>query len=57
MSMTEFSLRKMPYFHLISWCGIFVERHGFHIVSGESAQSNAETVPFHKILTQENKVK
>ena len=25
---------KIPQFHLISWCGNFVERHSFSIVSG-----------------------
>ena len=29
----DISLRKIPYFYLISWCGSFVERHSFHIVS------------------------
>ena len=32
----EMSLRKIPYFHLISWCGNF-------------ARNYVETVPFHKI--------
>ena len=27
------TLRKMPLFYLISWCGNFVERHSFRIVS------------------------
>ena len=27
------TLRKMSLFHLISWCGNFVEGHSFHIVS------------------------
>ena len=30
------SLQKIPQFHLISWCGNFVESHIFRIVSGES---------------------
>ena len=34
--MARFSLRKMPYFHLISRRGNFMERHSFRIVSGES---------------------
>ena len=29
------SLRKIPKFHLIPWCGNFEERHSFHIVSGK----------------------
>ena len=29
------SLRKIPQFHLIFWCGNFVERHIFYIVSGD----------------------
>ena len=27
-------MRKIPKFHLISWCGNFVEKHSFRIVSG-----------------------
>ena len=30
------ALREIPLFNLISWCRNFVERHSFHIVSGES---------------------
>ena len=29
----KFSLRKIPWFHLISWCGNFAARHSFRIVS------------------------
>ena len=29
------SLRKIPYFHLIFWCGNFVKRHKFRIVLGK----------------------
>ena len=36
------SMRKVPQFHLISWCENFVERHSFRKVSG------AETASFHK---------
>ena len=32
---SELSLRKIPWFHLISWCGNFAERHSFRIVSAE----------------------
>ena len=42
-------LRKIPSFHLISWCGNFAERHSFRIVS--------ETVPFRKTSTPGNQVK
>ena len=28
------ALRQIPKFHLISWCGNFVERHSFPRVSG-----------------------
>ena len=45
-SFKHFSLRKIPSFHLISWCGNFVVR-----------QNYAETVPFHKIPTPGNQVK
>ena len=31
--------QKYCNFHLISWCGKFVERHSFHIVSGESPET------------------
>ena len=41
------ALRKIPAFHVTSWCGNFVERHSFRRVSGESA----EAAPFHKITT------
>ena len=33
------SLRKIPYFHLITWCGNFVESHSFRIVSGDSPET------------------
>ena len=36
-------------FHQIYWCGNFVEKHSFHIISGES--------PFHKICAPGNKAK
>ena len=32
-------LWKIPKFHLISWCGNFVEKHRFGIVSGESPET------------------
>ena len=44
------TLRKIPKFHLMSWCGNFAERHSFRRVLGEST----ETVSFHKIFTPEN---
>ena len=34
-----FALRKKPWFHLISCCGNFVEKHLFRIVSGESPET------------------
>ena len=33
------SLRKKPSFQLISRYGHFVERHSFHIVSGDSSET------------------
>ena len=33
------TLHKIPQFHLISWCGNFVERHSFRIVSGDSPEA------------------
>ena len=35
----KLSLRKMPKFHLISWCGNFVERQSFHTFSSESPKT------------------
>ena len=34
-----FTLRKIPQFHLIFWCGNFAERLSFRRVSGESPES------------------
>ena len=31
----EHTLGKMPYFHLNSWCGNFLERHSFRVVLGD----------------------
>ena len=33
------SLGKIPQFHQIFWCGNFVERQSFHIVSGNSPET------------------
>ena len=33
------ALRKIPKFHLISWCGNFVGKHSFCRVSGQSLQT------------------
>ena len=33
------SLPKIPQFPLISWCGNFVEKHSFRIVSGDSPET------------------
>ena len=33
------TLQKIPQFHLISWCGNFVERYSFGIVLGESPKT------------------
>ena len=33
------TLRKIPKFHLIYWCGNFVERHSFHRVSSKSPET------------------
>ena len=32
----DIALQKIPQFHVISWCGNFVERHSFRIVSCNS---------------------
>ena len=34
-----FTLRKIPKFRVFSWCGSFVERHSFGIVSGHSPET------------------
>ena len=44
------TLCEIQQFHLISWCGNFVERHSF----GRFARNCAETVPFRKISTVRN---
>ena len=33
------SLRKIPQFHLISWCEYFVEKHSFRIASANSPET------------------
>ena len=33
------TLRKIPWFHLISWCEKFMERHSFRIISGDSPKT------------------
>ena len=32
---SSLTLRKIPWFHLISWGGNFAERHSFRVVSGD----------------------
>ena len=39
LSLRKVSLHKIPKFHLISWCGSFVERHSFCRVSGDSRET------------------
>ena len=41
------ALRKIPNFHLTSWCGKFVETYSF----GRFTRNSAETVRFNKIST------
>ena len=36
------ALRKMPLFHLISWCGNFVERHSFRKIRGNNGILRSE---------------
>ena len=36
---SKFSLRKIPSFHLNSWCGNFAERPSFHIGLGNSPET------------------
>ena len=45
-------LREIPWFHLISWCGNFVERHSFRIVSGESPKTMRKLCLATKFLHQ-----
>ena len=33
------SLLEIPYFHLMSWCESFLERHNFRVVLGESPET------------------
>ena len=35
----QITMRKVPQFHLIPWCGNFVERRSFRIVSGDSPKT------------------
>ena len=34
----------LPQFHLISWCGNFLERHSFRMVSGESPENRQKDI-------------
>ena len=45
-------MRKIPKFHVIFWCGNFVEKCSFCRALGNSPET-AETVRFHKILKPE----
>ena len=47
------SLRKIAQFHLISWCGNFVEKHSFLIVSGKSLETMRKLCLSAKFLHQE----
>ena len=51
-----FNLRKILKFHLISWCGNFVETHSFCRVSGDSPETPRK-LPFHNISTPGNQMK
>ena len=46
-------LRKIPWFHLISWCGNFVERHSFHIILGDSPETMRKLCLSAKFSNQE----
>ena len=48
------SLRKIPKFHRIYWCGNFVKRHSFPQISWRFYRTSAETVPFQKISKPRN---
>ena len=50
---SHITLRKLPWFHLISWCGNFVERHSFYIVLGESPETMRKLCLFTKFPHQE----
>ena len=45
------ALRKITEFHIISWCGNFVERHSSRIVSGNSVETLRKLCPFTKTST------
>ena len=49
--------RIIPKFHLNFWCEIFVEAHSFRTLSSNFPKNSAETVNFHRIYAQRNKVK
>ena len=49
--------RTIPKFHLNFWCEIFVEAHSFRTLSSNFPKNSAETVNFHRIYAQRNKVK
>ena len=45
------TLRKIPKFHLISWCGDFLERHSFCIVSDDfHTMKLCEITAFYAVL-------
>ena len=44
------TLRKIPKFHLISWCGNFEERYSFRIVSGDSPRKLGEISVFYAVI-------
>ena len=50
-------LQKIPWFHLISWCGIFCGKAQFLRSFERITWNYIEALPFHKISTTENLVK
>ena len=48
-----FTLRKIPQFHLNSWCGNYVKRHSFCIVSGDWSETTQKLCLSTKFSHQE----
>ena len=47
------SLYETPQFHLISWCGNFVETHALHRVLGDLPETLSKLQAFYAVFTQD----
>ena len=52
LSTSDFSLHKIPKFHLIFWCGSFVETHSFCRLAAESPKPMQKLCVFTKCSHQ-----